>query len=98
MDGAQGVHSIFEGMPGRPWKEGEKRASRMVFIGRNLDAELLKEGFQACLTENDVEAVAVWVSWIEVLWELCKNIGPMCRSIGFLEFKIVLSFEVISPL
>ena len=48
----QGVHSIFEGMPGRPWKEAENRASRMVFIGRNLDAELLKEGFEACLMKS----------------------------------------------
>ena len=27
----------------RPWEAGEKRTSRMVFIGRDLDAELLKE-------------------------------------------------------
>lgn len=56
----QGVHSLFEGMPGRPWKEGEARASRMVFIGRDLDAELLKEGFEACLAAKAVaEAVAL---------------------------------------
>ena len=54
----QGVHSLFEGMPGRPWNEGEKRASRMVFIGRDLDAELLKEGFEACLAQP-TEAAAV---------------------------------------
>lgn len=53
----QGVHSLFEGMPGRPWKEGEHRASRMVFIGRDLDAELLKEGFEACLAQAAEVAV-----------------------------------------
>ena len=31
---AQGVHMMFEGMPDRLWKEGEKRSSKMVFIGR----------------------------------------------------------------
>ena len=25
---------MFEGMPDRLWKEGEKRSSKMVFIGR----------------------------------------------------------------
>ena len=45
----QGVHSMFEGMPGRPWKDGEPRTSRMVFIGRDLDEELIREGFQQCL-------------------------------------------------
>ena len=29
----QGVHMLFEGMPDRLWKEGEKRVSKMVFIG-----------------------------------------------------------------
>ena len=47
---------MFEGMPGRPWKEAEVRASRMVFIGRDLDAELLKEGFEACLTQGAASA------------------------------------------
>ena len=52
---AQGVHSLFEGMPGRPWKEGERRTSRMVFIGRDLDEELLREGFQTCLVAKDTQ-------------------------------------------
>lgn len=44
----QGVHMILEGDHQRPWKEGEKRESRLVFIGRELDAEKLKTGFEAC--------------------------------------------------
>ena len=44
----QGVHMIVEGDHQRAWKEGEKRESRMVFIGRNLDAELLERTFKAC--------------------------------------------------
>lgn len=48
----QGVHSMFEGMPGRPWKDGEPRTSRMVFIGRDLNEEVIKEGFQRCLIKE----------------------------------------------
>ena len=48
----QGVHSMFEGMPGRLWKDGEPRTSRMVFIGRDIDEELIKEGFQQCLLKQ----------------------------------------------
>ena len=44
----QGVHMIIEGDHQRPWKEGEKRESRLVFIGRELDAEKLKAGFESC--------------------------------------------------
>lgn len=49
----QGVHMLFEGMPDRPWKEGEKRTSKMVFIGKDLDAALLREGFEACRVKAD---------------------------------------------
>jgi G3E family GTPase len=45
----QGVHMIVEGNHQRKWKDGEKRESRLVFIGRNLDAAVLKTQFEACL-------------------------------------------------
>lgn len=44
----QGVHMIIEGDHQRPWKENEKRESRLVFIGRNLDAAQLKAEFEDC--------------------------------------------------
>ena len=44
----QGVHMIMEGDHQRPWKDGEKHESRLVFIGRDLDAERLKKSFEAC--------------------------------------------------
>jgi G3E family GTPase len=44
----QGVHMIIEGDHQRAWKENEARESRLVFIGRNLDADLLKSSFEAC--------------------------------------------------
>jgi len=44
----QAVHMILEGDFQRPWRDGEDRSSRMVFIGRNLDEALLRVGFQSC--------------------------------------------------
>ncbi|MEH7878515.1 GTP-binding protein [Rhizobium laguerreae] len=44
----QGVHMIIEGDHQRPWKEGEKHESRLVFIGRELDREKLETSFKAC--------------------------------------------------
>ena len=44
----QAVHMILEGDFQRDWREDEKRFSRMVFIGRNLDEAELKADFEAC--------------------------------------------------
>ncbi|TAU85335.1 CobW family GTP-binding protein [Rhizobium leguminosarum] len=44
----QGVHMIIEGDHQRPWKEGEKHESRLVFIGRELDRGKLEASFKAC--------------------------------------------------
>ena len=44
----QGVHMIIEGDHQRAWKDGETHQSRLVFIGRELDAERLKRTFEAC--------------------------------------------------
>ncbi|PYE88791.1 CobW family GTP-binding protein [Phyllobacterium leguminum] len=44
----QGVHMIIEGDHQRAWKDGEKRESRLVFIGRELDHDALKAGFENC--------------------------------------------------
>jgi G3E family GTPase len=44
----QGVHMLIEGERRRPWKRGEKRATRLVFIGRDLPKDVLKRGFDAC--------------------------------------------------
>ncbi|MBP2462253.1 MULTISPECIES: GTP-binding protein [unclassified Rhizobium] len=47
----QGVHMIVEGDHQRPWKDGEKRESRLVFIGRELDFEKIQKSFMACQAE-----------------------------------------------
>ena len=44
----QSVHMILEGDWQRAWKAGEQRQSRLVFIGRRLDAEALAAGFREC--------------------------------------------------
>jgi G3E family GTPase len=45
----QGVHMILDGDHQGPWKEGEKRLSRLVFIGRDLPQERIREGFESCV-------------------------------------------------
>ncbi|RWO78795.1 GTP-binding protein [Mesorhizobium sp.] len=48
----QAVHMLLEGDHQRPWKKGEKRVSRLVFIGRNLPKGLIEDGFK-CRAEMD---------------------------------------------
>ncbi|KAK6915094.1 CobW/HypB/UreG, nucleotide-binding domain [Dillenia turbinata] len=45
----QGVHDIFQGSPDRLWGPNEPRVNKIVFIGKNLDAQELEKGFKACL-------------------------------------------------
>jgi G3E family GTPase len=44
----QAVHMIADSTWGLEWKPGDKRASKLVFIGRNLDREKLAAGFESC--------------------------------------------------
>jgi G3E family GTPase len=44
----QGVHMLIEGGSQRQWKRDEARQTRLVFIGRDLPVDLLKQGFEAC--------------------------------------------------
>ncbi len=39
---------ILDGDVQREWRADEKRQSKIVFIGRNLDEEKIKKGFLAC--------------------------------------------------
>jgi G3E family GTPase len=45
----QAVHMILEGDFQRPWRADERRYSRLVFIGRDLDEAALRKGFEACI-------------------------------------------------
>jgi G3E family GTPase len=44
----QAVHMIMDGDLQREWKPNEPRHSKLVFIGKELDSEGLKTGFEAC--------------------------------------------------
>jgi len=44
----QGVHMLLDGDFGLAWREGERRHSRLVFIGRGLDAAALGSALEAC--------------------------------------------------
>ncbi|MBI1201727.1 MAG: GTP-binding protein [Rhodopseudomonas sp.] len=45
----QGVHMILDGDHQRKWKDGEKRVSRIVFIGRHLPEDKIRKGFESCI-------------------------------------------------
>ncbi|MPW05348.1 GTP-binding protein [Paraburkholderia sp. CNPSo 3155] len=44
----QGVHMTMDTDFDRPWRDGEQRDSRLVFIGRNLDRRELRESIRYC--------------------------------------------------
>ena len=44
----QAVHMIADGGFVAPWKPGEPRTSRLVFIGRDLNRPALRRGFESC--------------------------------------------------
>ncbi len=45
----QAVHMLMEGNFTKPWSPNEKRESRLVFIGRNIDELELRQQFDACI-------------------------------------------------
>lgn len=45
----QAVHMIADGDFIGPWKEGDPRKSKIVFIGRNLNRPQLRRGFEGCV-------------------------------------------------
>ncbi|MGJ5093409.1 CobW family GTP-binding protein [Bradyrhizobium oligotrophicum] len=45
----QGVHMMLEGDHQRKWKPDEARQSRVVFIGRELPEDAIREGFERCI-------------------------------------------------
>ena len=44
----QGVHMLFDAQPEKEWGD-MPRQNQLVFIGRNLDEEEIREGFDECL-------------------------------------------------
>lgn len=52
------VHMLMESRPGKRWPADAVRKSRFVFIGRNLDAQALQQGFLACAEQVPSPAFA----------------------------------------
>lgn len=53
----QGVHEQINFGPAKdPWKEGEERVNKFVFIGKNLNREELTKGLMACLYKEEETA------------------------------------------
>jgi G3E family GTPase len=48
----QAVHMIADGDYISPWKAGDARRSKIVFIGRDLNRPVLRRGFEACQVEG----------------------------------------------
>ncbi|MGK5015366.1 CobW family GTP-binding protein [Janthinobacterium sp. HLS12-2] len=45
----QGVHMLMGSELGAPWRDDETRASKMIFIGRDLPQEMLTRGLDRCV-------------------------------------------------
>ncbi|GMH78393.1 hypothetical protein TL16_g07784 [Triparma laevis f. inornata] len=50
---SQGVHTIFDGEFQGEWEPNDKRCSKLVFIGKNLDKESLEKSFSECLNFSE---------------------------------------------
>jgi G3E family GTPase len=48
----QAVHMILDGDLQRDWNDDEPRTSRLVFIGRDLDKQMLRAGFESCIAQT----------------------------------------------
>jgi G3E family GTPase len=44
----QGVHMLMDDAEGMAWKSSDKRSSKLVFIGRDLDKVAIKHEFESC--------------------------------------------------
>merc|ERR1719464_1268725 len=48
----QAIHMLQAASFEEPWKPMERRMCRMIFIGKNLDRDLLTKGFDACVVKK----------------------------------------------
>ena len=72
----QGVHMVFNGAYGDDWTEGEERVSKLVFIGKNLDADQLRAEFVACLATPELEAKRLAALRFQIGDEVQCLLGP----------------------
>ena len=53
----QGVHQLMGSDLGPKWVPGEKKTSKMVFIGLDLPREILEQGLNSALPEAEAPQV-----------------------------------------
>lgn len=74
----QGVHMLFNGNFTEPWGKGEKRDSRLVFIGKDLDKDQLTRDFAACAATPENLAKKVEKLRFPVGEKVQCNCGQWC--------------------
>jgi len=42
-----------------PWKEGEKRINKIVFIGKNMDQQFLRRGWEMMFEKNEQHTISL---------------------------------------
>ncbi len=47
----QGIHSLFEAKLDRKWLDGEQPITRIVFIGRDLPEDEIRQGIKGCISK-----------------------------------------------
>ena len=47
----QGVHMLFEMQPAKIWQKDEVKKNTIIFIGKNLDRNIITQGFLSCLRQ-----------------------------------------------
>ncbi|XP_071716079.1 uncharacterized protein [Rutidosis leptorrhynchoides] len=48
----QAVREIYEMVPARKWRDGENQTNKIVFIGRSLNEDILRDSFKACTSSK----------------------------------------------
>ncbi len=54
----QGVHMLMGSELGAPWRDEETRASKIIFIGRDLPQEMLIRGLDRCVVDSRAKVAA----------------------------------------
>ena len=97
-----GVHMTLESAPGAAWQPGEQKQSQIVFIGRNLQGDTLRHGFESCFVSSMTTFSRYHrnfkrTSRMRQYWSLTISIGPHHPTIiAALAMLVGASFGYIS--
>ena len=87
----QGVHELWDLQPGAPWKKGETRVSKIIFIGRNLDRAELKQEVEGWVVGTDRQRLfrdALEEMWAEEDEDYIEAVQAYAPQIGTLEYEV----------